>query len=153
MQVRSAALGLLALTLHLGSGCAGTEEHALSFAPGQHSAKVRDVRVDVSQARYSAQYLTVRCTVHNDTADVLTIGRDGILLEDDGLEHPPRISGLPDAFDVNPGQAADLEFTFPINALEPRERTLGLWELRHHDQAVPPLRVDVPGIRTEPAPD
>jgi hypothetical protein len=151
MKVRRPALGALVLALTIASGCAGAREHAIAFEPGQHTARVQDVRVDVVHARYAANQLTLRCAVTNESDAPLTIGREGILLDDDGLELPPLDIGVPADVTVGAGTVATVELVFGVHALEPTTRTLGLWQLTAGDAVVPPLRVVVPGIRMESA--
>jgi|GEM_PF-2510970 len=148
MTVRSAALAaLLALC-----ACAGARDHVIAFDPGQHTARVQDVRVDIVEARYAERQLTVQCTVTNEGSSPVTIERDGILLEDDGLELPPTpLAGQPDRLDLAAGDSTLLLLAFPVGGHEPRMRRLGLWVLRSEAGPLPPLRIDVPGIRTESA--
>lgn len=138
--------------LALSSACAGARDHVLSFEPGEHTTSLRDVRIDVVQARYAERQLTVQCTVGNEGDGPVTLGRDGVLLDDDGLEIPPSaLAGQPAEVSVEPGDAISLVFSFPIGGFEPRPRTLGFWVLERDGEHLPPVRVRVPGIRKEPA--
>lgn len=148
MTLRSAAL---VAVIALASGCASSRDHVLSFEPGEHSASVQAVRVDVVQARYAERQLTVLCTVGNDGDSPLRVARAGVLLDDDGLEIPPvALAGQPEQVTIEPGDAISLMFAFPVGGWEPRVRTLGLWALGRDGGFVPPVRVKVPGIREAP---
>lgn len=149
VTLRSAALVAL---MAFASGCAGGRDHVLSFEPGEHSASVHAVRIDVVQARYAERQLTVLCTVGNDGDTPLTVAREGVLLDDDGLEIPPAaLAGQPERVAIEPGDAISLMFAFPVGGWEPRARTLGFWVLGRDGSHLPPVRVKVPGIREEPA--
>lgn len=151
MTVRRAAFGaLVACTLCLWTACAGNQDHVLSFERGKHQAQVRDVRIDVIGARYAERQLTVECTVLNASDTIVSIDSQGVLLDDDGLEIPPLdLSAQPTEFIIPAGGSTVMRFAFAVNGLEPRMRTLGLWALRSPSAPLPPLRVHVPGIRTE----
>lgn len=149
MTLRTAALFAL---MAFASGCAGGRDHVLSFEPGEHSTSVQAVRIDVVQARYAERQLTVLCTVGNDGDTPLTVAREGVLLDDDGLEIPPAVlAGQPEQVEIEPGDAISLMFAFPVGGWEPRARTLGFWVLGRDGSHLPPVRVKVPGIRGEPA--
>ncbi len=151
MTVRRAAFGALtALFLGLPTACAGTQDHVLSFEQGEHQARVHDVRIDVVEARYAERQLTVQCAIANAGERAVTIDREGILLDDAGLEIPPvALTGQPPEFVVPAGGSTVVQFAFPIGGLEPRIRTLGLWAIRSPSASLPPLRVVVPGIRSQ----
>jgi len=135
-----------------GAGCAGTTEHVLTFEPGEHRATAAAVRVDVVEARYAERQLTVRCVVVNDGSTVLEIDRAGILLDDGGLELPSGpLPGQPEQVSVQPDESASLLLVFPVAGHQPTRRTLGLWVLDRDGAHLPPIRVDVPGIRTQSA--
>lgn len=149
MTVRIAAAAALLLLV---TACAGSRDHVIAFDQGAHSSHVRGLRIDVVEARYAERQLTVRCTLQNSGSHPVTIRRDGVLLEDDGLEIPSSsLAGQPTSVVVDPGDAALLLFTFAVGGHESRTRTLGLWSLEGPDGPLPPIRVTVPGIRTEPA--
>ncbi len=149
MTVRSAAPAALLL---LAMACAGSREHVLAFDPGEHTARVRDLRIDVVQARYAERQLTVQCAVQNEGDSPVTIDREGVLLDDDGLEIPPAaLAGQPGRITVEPGGSSVLVFSFSVGGTLPRTRTLGLWIVEREGGSLPPIRVNVPGIRTEPA--
>ena len=149
MKVRSAALAAL---VALVSGCAGAQEHVVAFDAGQHSAQVQQVRIDLVEARYAERQLTVTCVLVNEGDTPVSVDRAGVLLDDDGLELPAtHAPGDPASVTLAPGDTAPFSFTFPVQAQAPKSRTLGLWVLDQGDTHLPPLRVRVPGIRTEPA--
>lgn len=149
MKVRSAALATL---VALASSCAGAQEHVVAFDPGQHSAQVQQVRVDVVEARYAERQLTVACALVNEGETPVTLDRGGVLIDDDGLEIPATSApGDPARIELGPGETTPITFTFPLAAHEARPRTLGLWVLDRGETHLPPLRVNVPGIRTDPA--
>lgn len=124
----------------------------LSFEPGEHTASLRDVRVDVVQARYAERQLTVQCTVGNEGDGAVILDRAGVLLDDDGLEIPSiGLTGQPEQVSIGTGDAVNLILSFPVGGMEPRPRTLGFWVLGRDGEPLPPIRVRVPGIRKEPA--
>lgn len=149
MTARTVACGaLVALLLGLPTACATTQDHVLSFEPGEHRAQVRDVRIDVVGARYAERQLTVECAVFNASDTTVTIDAQGVLLDDDGLEIPPeQLTGQPNEFVIPAGGSSVMHFAFAVGGLEPRMRTLGLWAIRSPDAQRPPLRVEIPGIR------
>ena len=151
MTVRRAAFGALAaLFLALPAACAGNQDHVLSFEPGEHQARVRDLRIDVVEARYAERQLTVECAIVNAGETAVTVDREGVLLDDDGLEIPPlAATGQPPEFVVPAGGSTVIRLAFAVGGLEPRMRTLGLWAIRSPSAPLPPLRVAVPGIRTQ----
>ncbi|MGH1341052.1 MAG: hypothetical protein ACRBN8_05845 [Nannocystales bacterium] len=153
MTVRRAAFGALAaLLLGLPTACAGNQDLVLSFKQGEHQAKVRDLRIDVVEARYAERQLTVECAVANAGASAVTIDLEGVLLDDDGLEIAPlALTGQPAEFVIPAGESTVLRFAFAIGGLEPHVRTLGLWAIRTPTDPLPPLRVVVPGIRSQAA--
>lgn len=124
----------------------------LSFEQGEHQARVHDLRIDVVQTRYAERQLTVECTVVNAGETAVTIDREGVLLDDDGLEIPPlTLTGEPAEFIIPAGGSSVMRFAFAVGGLEPRTRTLGLWAIRSPNAPLPPLRVAVPGILSQPA--
>ncbi len=151
MTVRRAACGsLVALLLVLVAGCAGTQDHVLSFEPGQYRTQVRDLRIDVVGAHYAERQLTLECTVHNAGENTVTIEREGVLLDDDGLGIPPLdLTGQPTQFIIPAGESSTMGFAFEVGGLEPRVRTLGLWAIRSSRAPLAPLRVEVPGLRRQ----
>ncbi|MBV1862673.1 MAG: hypothetical protein KUG77_29900, partial [Nannocystaceae bacterium] len=153
MTVRRAAFSALAaFVLWLPSGCATTQDHALSFEQGEHQARAGDLRVDVVEARYAERQLTVECAIVNAGDTAVTIDREGVLLEDNGLEIPPvALVGDPTNFTIPAGASRVLRFSFAINGLKPWGRTLGLWVIRSPSAPLPPLRVAVPGIQNRSA--
>ncbi len=151
MTLRRAAFGALAaLSVSLPTACAGNQDHVLSFEQGEHHARVRDLRVDVLEARYAERQLTVECGVVNAGDTPVTIDREGVLLDDDGLEIPPlALTGQPTEFVIPGGGSTVVRFSFAVGGLEPRARTLGLWVNRSPDAPLPPMRIAVPGIRSQ----
>lgn len=92
----------------------------------------------------------MKCAVVNGSDTAVTIAREGILLDDDGLEIPPvEQVGQPAVFVLPPGSSTALRFSFAIGGLEPHGRTLGLWSIHSQSAALPPVRIEVPGIRRE----
>lgn len=151
MTVRRAALGALAaFTLGLLTGCAGAQDHVLSFEKGEYQARVHNLRVDVVGARYAERQLTVECAIINAGEAPVTLDREGVLLDDDGLEIPPQVTtGLPTEVVIPAGSSMVIRFDFAVGGLEPRIRTLGLWAIRSQSAALPPLRVEVPGVQQQ----
>lgn len=151
MTVRRAALGaLVAFTLGLPTGCASAQDHVLSFEKGEYKARVRDLRIDVVGARYAERQLTVECAFVNASEAPVTVDREGVLLDDDGLEIPPRlVTGLPTEIVIPAGGSMVMRFDFAVGGLEPRMRTLGIWAIRSQSAALPPLRVEVPGVQQQ----
>ena len=124
----------------------------MAFDPGQHSEQVDQVRIDLIEARYAERQLTVTCAVVNEGETSVVVDWSGVLLDDEGLELPStRAPGDPATITVGPRETIPVVFGFPVAAQAPRSRTLGFWVLRTGDAYLPPVRMRVPGIRTEPA--
>lgn len=143
-----AALFTVALT----TGCAGTQRHVLTFDPGELAERTEELSIEVREARYEERRLTLTCSIHNPGTTVVSVGPQGLLLQDHEVEVPlaedPNLA-LPERIEIGPKGTESLTLAFDVGALEPVSRALVVRAWWSDETPREPLRIGVPGITTE----
>lgn len=133
------------LPLALLFGCSRAPELLRrTFEPGERSARVTGVTLDVLQVEYVERGVDLRLMLANKSAEPTTVSLRGMLLAYGELEFPIDGPQRQDEVELAAGQERELSLTFTVGGRLLDDALLMVRAVEHAGQDLEPMAIPIP---------